>query len=146
MFAQGFVAEVESLRSHYPLHPDLPAMRCVGYRQVLDVLEQRSPREEMFDRALFATRQLASASDLVAQLPGVEVACDAPGCIGEGAGATTKLVAPVRQGRPGMTGGDLLTFPNACCASRCAVCCRSGCRYRCSLNPWQSPAMRRFAT
>ena len=59
MFAQDFVAEVESLRTKYKLTADMPSMRCVGYRQVLDVLEGRAPKAEMFDRALFATRQLA---------------------------------------------------------------------------------------
>ena len=59
MFAQDFVAEVESLRSKYRLTAEMPSMRCVGYRQVLDVLEGRAPKTEMFDRALFATRQLA---------------------------------------------------------------------------------------
>ena len=59
MFAQDFVAEVESLRTKYILTADMPSMRCVGYRQVLDVLESRAPKAEMFDRALFATRQLA---------------------------------------------------------------------------------------
>lgn len=59
MFASGFVAEVEALRAKYSLHADLPSMRCVGYRQVLDVLEGRAPQAELFDRALFATRQLA---------------------------------------------------------------------------------------
>ena len=59
MFAQDFVAEVESLRTKYQLTADMPSMRCVGYRQVLDVLEGRAPKAEMFDRALFATRQLA---------------------------------------------------------------------------------------
>ena len=59
MFAQDFVAEVESLRKKYSLNADMPSMRCVGYRQVLDVLEGRAPKKEMFDRALFATRQLA---------------------------------------------------------------------------------------
>ena len=59
MFGNGFVAEVEALRVNYPLHADLPSMRCVGYRQVLDVLEGRTPEAELFDRALFATRQLA---------------------------------------------------------------------------------------
>lgn len=59
MFASGFIAEVEALRVKYPLHADLPSMRCVGYRQVLDVLEGRAPEAELFDRALFATRQLA---------------------------------------------------------------------------------------
>lgn len=59
MFDNGFVAEVEALRKKYSLRADLPSMRCVGYRQVLDVLEGRAPEAEMFDRALFATRQLA---------------------------------------------------------------------------------------
>lgn len=59
MFAEGFVDEVEQLRHKYALHADLPSMRCVGYRQVLDVLEGRAPREEMLERALYATRQLA---------------------------------------------------------------------------------------
>lgn len=59
MFASGFVAEVEALCEKYSLHADLPSMRCVGYRQVLDVLEGRAPQAELFDRALFATRQLA---------------------------------------------------------------------------------------
>ncbi len=59
MFASGFVAEVEALRAKYALHADLPSMRCVGYRQVLDVLEGRAPEAALFDRALFATRQLA---------------------------------------------------------------------------------------
>jgi len=59
MFASGFVAEVETLRANYALHADLPSMRCVGYRQVLDVLEGRAPKAELFDRTLFATRQLA---------------------------------------------------------------------------------------
>ena len=73
-----FVAEVESLRRHYPLHADLPPC-AAGYRQVLDVLEQRSPREEMFDRALFATRQLAKRQlTWLRSFPWRRVACDAP--------------------------------------------------------------------
>jgi tRNA dimethylallyltransferase len=59
MFEQGFVAEVNALRAQYELTADMPSMRCVGYRQVLDVLEGRAPEAEMFERALFATRQLA---------------------------------------------------------------------------------------
>ena len=59
MFAQGFVAEVEALQRQYVLTPDLPSMRCVGYRQVLDALDGRTPKAEMMERALFATRQLA---------------------------------------------------------------------------------------
>ncbi|MDO4894358.1 tRNA (adenosine(37)-N6)-dimethylallyltransferase MiaA [Moraxella sp.] len=39
MWAGGFVEEVIELLKKYPtLTPDLPSMRCVGYRQVLDYL------------------------------------------------------------------------------------------------------------
>lgn len=39
MWAQGFVQEVIELLQKYPtLDPDMPSMRCVGYRQVLEFL------------------------------------------------------------------------------------------------------------
>ena len=37
----------------------MPAMRCVGYRQVWDFLEGRIDRSTMRERAIAATRQLA---------------------------------------------------------------------------------------
>ena len=40
MWGEGLVAEVISLLDHYPLTPNLPSMRCVGYRQVLEYLVQ----------------------------------------------------------------------------------------------------------
>ena len=40
MWGEGLVAEVVSLLKHYPLTPNLPSMRCVGYRQVLEYLVQ----------------------------------------------------------------------------------------------------------
>ena len=47
----------------YDLSPEIPSMRCVGYRQVLDFLQkgEQTPQsiQEMQDKALFATRQLA---------------------------------------------------------------------------------------
>ena len=76
MFAQGFVAEVESLREKYELSADVSSMRCVGYRQVLDVLEGRAPEAEMFERALFATRQLAKRQiTWLRSIEGTVVAC-----------------------------------------------------------------------
>ena len=82
MFAQDFVAEVESLRSMYPLTADMPSMRCVGYRQVLDVLEGRASKSEMFDRALFATRQLAKRQiTWLRSFDGEVVACDSADAI-----------------------------------------------------------------
>lgn len=59
MLEQGLVREVETLRAAIDNPAKLPAMRAVGYRQVLDFLEQRICRAEMIDRAVAATRQLA---------------------------------------------------------------------------------------
>ena len=38
MWNEGLVTEVVSLLEQYPLTPNLPSMRCVGYRQVLEYL------------------------------------------------------------------------------------------------------------
>ena len=59
MLDAGLVEEVVSLRGNYRLHADLPAMRCVGYRQVWEMLEGRLPPSELLDRGVFATRQFA---------------------------------------------------------------------------------------
>ena len=59
MLAGGFIDEVKALRARDDLHADLPAMRCVGYRQAWEVLEGTSPMVELRDKGIFATRQLA---------------------------------------------------------------------------------------
>jgi len=59
MLAAGLVAEVRRLRHKYVLHAQMPSMRCVGYRQVWDVLDGRAPAGELRDRGIYATRQLA---------------------------------------------------------------------------------------
>lgn len=59
MLREGLEEETVALREKYRLDASLPAMRCVGYRQVWDVLEGRAPRGELRDRGIFATRQLA---------------------------------------------------------------------------------------
>ena len=38
MWQEGLVDEVIGLLERYPLTPNMPAMRCVGYRQVLEYL------------------------------------------------------------------------------------------------------------
>ncbi len=73
MLAQGLVGEVERLRAQYKLDANLPSMRCVGYRQVWEMLEGTLPKNELRDRGIYATRQFAkrqitwlrSMSDLV---------------------------------------------------------------------------------
>jgi tRNA dimethylallyltransferase len=80
MLATDFMAEVQGLRSRGDLHPDLPAMRCVGYRQAWEVLDGLWPLAELRDRGIFATRQLAKRQItwLRAMPQRQVVACDAP--------------------------------------------------------------------
>ena len=59
MLAQGFLNEVNALRARGDLSIDLPAMRCVGYRQAWEALDGNLPMAELRDRGVFATRQLA---------------------------------------------------------------------------------------
>jgi tRNA dimethylallyltransferase len=60
MLKQGFLEEVRTLLKQYPaLTPELPSMRCVGYRQALEHLAGKYDEAELRDRGIFATRQLA---------------------------------------------------------------------------------------
>ncbi|MDQ3058754.1 MAG: tRNA (adenosine(37)-N6)-dimethylallyltransferase MiaA [Pseudomonadota bacterium] len=43
MLAVGFIDEVRALRQRGDLMPDLPAMRCVGYRQAWEALDAQEP-------------------------------------------------------------------------------------------------------
>lgn len=59
MLSQGFEQEVRSLYERGDLHPDLPSIRCVGYRQMWDYLNGVVGYDEMVERGIAATRQLA---------------------------------------------------------------------------------------
>ncbi len=59
MIERGFLKEVEQLYSRPDLHSGLPAIRCVGYRQVWDYLSGKLEYSEMLGRGVIATRQLA---------------------------------------------------------------------------------------
>ncbi|MBZ9612485.1 tRNA (adenosine(37)-N6)-dimethylallyltransferase MiaA [Rheinheimera maricola] len=59
MLAAGFEQEVHQLKLRADLHPDLPAMRCVGYRQMWQYLDRECSIEDMEERGIAATRQLA---------------------------------------------------------------------------------------
>ena len=48
MWNEGLVEEVISLLEKYPLTPNMPSMRCVGYRQVLEYLVHID--HEIFDK------------------------------------------------------------------------------------------------
>jgi len=60
MLADGFIGEVKALVKKYPeLTADSTSMRCVGYRQALEYLAGQYDENELRDRGIFATRQLA---------------------------------------------------------------------------------------
>jgi tRNA dimethylallyltransferase len=59
MVSAGLVDEVQALYNRGDLHADLPAIRAVGYRQVWDFIEGRLSQDEMVERGIIATRQLA---------------------------------------------------------------------------------------
>ncbi len=58
MLKAGLVDEVTQLRTRQDLHPDLPSIRCVGYRQVWAYLEGKMDYEQMCTASITATSQL----------------------------------------------------------------------------------------
>lgn len=100
MLAGGFIDEVQALRARGDLHPDLPSMRCVGYRQAweeLDFQARRAPGAPLGvaalrERGIAATRQLAKRQiTWLRSMPGRHtIACDQPG-------AEARLVQAVLQ-------------------------------------------------
>jgi len=88
MLQAGLLEEVRGLRARGDLSRELPSMRCVGYRQAWELLDawvadtrrEPFPIDELRDRGIFATRQLAKRQ--LTWLRGMGgrqvVACDAP--------------------------------------------------------------------
>ena len=100
MLAQGFVDEVRQLRARGDLHPDLPSMRCVGYRQAWEALDAQAAAGNgaphdlagLRERGIAATRQLAKRQiTWLRSMPHRHtIACDQPD-------ATARLVQAVLQ-------------------------------------------------
>ena len=59
MLKQGFIEEVENLKANPLIHQDMPAMRCVGYRQVWQYLQGELSYDDMIFKGIVATRQLS---------------------------------------------------------------------------------------
>jgi tRNA dimethylallyltransferase len=95
MLAAGFLDEVHALRARGDLHPDLPSMRCVGYRQAWEALDGKFPLTELRDRGIFATRQLAKRQiTWLRSMPQRHiVACDAPDALQQ---VLQRALQPVR--------------------------------------------------
>ncbi|WP_284614560.1 tRNA (adenosine(37)-N6)-dimethylallyltransferase MiaA [Aquabacterium humicola] len=79
MLAAGFVDEVRRLRARGDLQPTMPSMRCVGYRQAWEALDddELGPLRE---RGIAATRQLAKRQlTWLRSMQRTVIACDAGG-------------------------------------------------------------------
>jgi tRNA dimethylallyltransferase len=59
MLAQGLVEELRGLRRRYALSPDMPSMRCVGYRQAWAFIDGDIDAKSLREKGIAATRQLA---------------------------------------------------------------------------------------
>lgn len=59
MLKEGFVAEVQHLQEQWTLHNNMPSMRSVGYRQVLEYLQGAYDYSDLREKGIAATRQLA---------------------------------------------------------------------------------------
>jgi tRNA dimethylallyltransferase len=89
MLDAGLVDEVDALRARTGLHPGLPSMRCVGYRQVWAWREAggdlgvASSRQALREAGIAATRQLAKRQLTWLRRFGSRqvVACDPQGAI-----------------------------------------------------------------
>ncbi|MES2946048.1 MAG: tRNA (adenosine(37)-N6)-dimethylallyltransferase MiaA [Pseudomonadota bacterium] len=94
MLEAGFIEEVKTLRARGDLTPDLPSMRCVGYRQAWEVLEGTSPMSELREKGMAATRQLAKRQiTWLRSMPQRHiVACDAPDALEQVLALVSKTV------------------------------------------------------
>ena len=59
MIKQDFESEVVKLKERTDLHENLPSIRCVGYRQMWEYLNDEVDHDEMVFKGICATRQLA---------------------------------------------------------------------------------------
>lgn len=56
---RNLIDEVTTLRARGDLHPGLPSMRCVGYRQTWEYLDGQYDLPTLREKGIIATRQLA---------------------------------------------------------------------------------------
>lgn len=93
MLNNGFLAEMHTLRTRGDLHIDLPSIRCVGYRQAWELLDQaeaqgaapESITPQLHELGVAATRQLAKRQ--LTWLRGMDdrivIPCDAPDALAQ---------------------------------------------------------------
>jgi tRNA dimethylallyltransferase len=85
MLKAGLVDELRSLRKKFSLNAQLPAMRCVGYRQAWQFLEGSIDARALREAGIAATRQLAKRQlTWLRSLPGLEPAAGLAAAISRG--------------------------------------------------------------
>jgi tRNA dimethylallyltransferase len=93
MLAGGLVDEVRALRARGDLHPELPSMRCVGYRQAWAALEAND-FGALRDTGIAATRQLAKRQlTWLRSMPRDVVVADAPDALPQALATLERLAA-----------------------------------------------------
>jgi tRNA dimethylallyltransferase len=92
MLRCGFVDEMRRLRARGDLHPGLPSMRLIGYRQLWQHLEGAATLADASQRAIAATRQLARR-----QLTWLRAEPGAEWIDAGDAGASERIVARVAE-------------------------------------------------
>jgi len=94
MLADGLVGEVWRLRLRRELRPDMPSMRCVGYRQAWAALDS-GRFDTLRDTGIAATRQLAKRQItwLRSMTQRTRIACDAPGAADQLLAAVSRVLA-----------------------------------------------------
>ena len=94
MLTAGLIDEVNALRARGDLHADLPSMRCVGYRQAWQAIDNGS-LHALQETGSAATRQLAKRQ--LTWLRGMPqrhtVACDAPHALARTVALAHELIA-----------------------------------------------------
>ncbi|MFH0130981.1 tRNA (adenosine(37)-N6)-dimethylallyltransferase MiaA [Variovorax sp. VaC1] len=103
MLAAGFIDEVKALRARGDLSPDLPSMRCVGYRQAWEMLDacgtaapDAKALNDLRERGIAATRQLAKRQiTWLRSMPTrTVIACDAPDAVQAAVQLITSITSP----------------------------------------------------
>lgn len=114
MLAQNFLAEMLQLRARGDLHLNLPSMRCVGYRQMWEMLDTCAAQgirvatqadvppalwADMRERGIAATRQLAKRQiTWLRSMPQRHtIACDTPDAQGQWLAAAQQQLASSRR-------------------------------------------------
>jgi len=95
MLAAGLLDEVRGLRARPDLHPGLPSVRCVGYRQMWAHLDGEIDLATAREQGIAATRQLAKRQItwLRAQPERVIVDCLAPDAVAQTIDAVAMALA-----------------------------------------------------